>query len=156
MTNTDFDIATLYYLYGLRWDIETFYGGVKGTVQLENFSSTLAEGILQDFYARILPSNLMQLFIEKAQKRVDEQSLATNNKYKYIINTNVARGFLKDRVAVLVFNNEMTPDVIDVIEELINLVTKYKVAVMPNRKPPRNKEKRKSRRKYFMHQKKAF
>ena len=43
----------------------------------------------------------MQLFIEKAQKRVDEQSLATNN--KYIINTNVARGLLKDRVAVLVF-----------------------------------------------------
>ena len=133
--------------------IETFYGGVKGTVQLENFSSTLAEGILQDFRAKILSSNLMQLFIEEAQKRVDEQNLATSNKYKYIINTNVARGLLKYRVAVLVFNNEMTQDIVD---ELINLVTKYKVAVVPDRKPPRNKEKRKSRRKYFMHQKKAF
>ena len=39
--------------------IETFYGGVKGTVQLENFSSTLVEGILQDFYEKILSSNLM-------------------------------------------------------------------------------------------------
>ena len=153
LTNTDFDIVTLYYLYGLRWGIETFYGGIKGTMQLENFSSTLPEGILQDFHAKILSSNLMQLFIEEAQKRVDKESLTTNNKYKYIINTNVARGLLKDRVAILVFNNEMTPEV---IEELINLVTKYKVAVVPDRKPPRNKEKRKSRRKYFMHQKKAF
>lgn len=153
LTNTDFDIVTLYYLYGLRWGIETFYGGIKGTMQLENFSSTLAEGVLQDFYAKILSSNLMQLFIEEAQKIVDKESLATDNKYKYIINTNVARGLLKDKVAILVFNNEMTTEVID---ELINLVKKYKVAVVPSRNPPRNKEKRKSRRKYFMHQKKAF
>lgn len=153
LTNTDFDIAALYRLYGLRWGVETFYGGIKGTMELENFSSALVEGVLQDFHGKILTCNLMELFIQEAQKKVDVENKEKNNKYQYIINKNVARGLLRDKVARLVFNDEITTEEIDV---LIGLVKKHKVAVIPNRNPKRNKEKRRGRRKFFIHQRKAL
>lgn len=153
LTNTDFDIATLYYLYGLRWGVETFYGGIKGTMELENFSATLVEGVLQDFHGKMLTYNLMELFIQEAQKKVEVENKEKKNKYQYIINTNVARGLLRDKVAKLVFNDEITAKEIDV---LIDLVKKHKVAVIPNRNPERNKDKRRGRRKFFIHQRKAL
>ena len=48
-----YDTAFFKELYALRWGIETFYGTIKGRLNLENFSGKSVEAILQDFHATI-------------------------------------------------------------------------------------------------------
>ena len=44
-------------LYGLRWEIETFFGVLKGRLSLENFTGLTIEAIKQDFWSTIFISN---------------------------------------------------------------------------------------------------
>ena len=44
-------------LYGLRWEIETFFGVLKGRLSLENFTGLTVEAIKQDFWSTIFISN---------------------------------------------------------------------------------------------------
>ena len=49
-------------LYHLRWGIETAYAFLKGRLEVENFSSVLPCGILQDMYGAIVLMNLLGSF----------------------------------------------------------------------------------------------
>ena len=50
-------------LYHLRWGIETAYNYLKNRLELENYSSVLPKGILQDTYAAIVMMNLLGFFL---------------------------------------------------------------------------------------------
>jgi hypothetical protein len=52
-------------LYYRRWGIETYYGLVKGRLDLENFTGLSAEAVRQDLSATIFLSNLESILIQR-------------------------------------------------------------------------------------------
>lgn len=54
-----FDSEDIAYLYTLRWGIETVYDDLKNKLEIENFTGTKANIIIQDIYATILLSNII-------------------------------------------------------------------------------------------------
>lgn len=145
-------INQLKYLYNLRWGIETYYDYLKDSMELENFSSKTVEGILQDFHACILASNLVNLLIQEAEQELKVQQRKKQNKYNYQINRKTATGILRDQVINILFNET---DIAGKLERLKKQIKTSKTAVVPGRKFPRLKQKR-SRRKYHMPKKKAL
>jgi hypothetical protein len=71
--NITFTKDDLKELYHLRWDEETYFNFQKNVLEIENFSRRTPETIRQDYYARILSSNICSLIIEDAQEVIDEQ-----------------------------------------------------------------------------------
>jgi IS4 transposase len=56
-------------LYYLRWGIEENYKRLKQWVEIENFSGKSVVSIQQDFYAKIVASNLTALVEIAVQKK---------------------------------------------------------------------------------------
>lgn len=152
LTNTDFPIDELKHIYNLRWGVETNYSFLKENLQLENFSSLLYEGVLQDFHATILVANLANLIIEQAQKELDEQNNRKATKYQYQINKNVAVGILKKQIPKLILHTTIDWKKLNV---LIRRIKQCKIQIKPNRSFPRNKNVR-SRRKFHLAKKRAI
>ena len=154
LTNTDFDHQELSDLYFMRWKVETFYGFLKGSLQLENFSSTKPEGVLKDFYARILTANLCELLVQKAQQEMEESQNKENkkNKYQYQVNRNIAVGIIKDDLMNIIFSKQ---PIETHIPALIDRIKKHKTAIKPLRSFPR-KKKRSDRLKYLITKKRAL
>ncbi len=71
-------------LYHLRWGVEENYKRLKQWVEIENFSGKTSLSVKQDFYARILSTNLTAILVNSAQKRVDKTH--ANRKLGYQIN----------------------------------------------------------------------
>lgn len=152
LTNTDFDADTLSELYQLRWGAETFYGFLKQTLQLENFSAKTKEGVLQDCYASLLTANLAQLLIEEAEEEMQQEQAGKNNKYRYQINKNVAMGILRDQIPPLFSQLENLASKLELLRKKIK---RYKIPIVPGRNFPRKKARR-TRRKYHLAKKRAF
>lgn len=146
LSNTDFDKATLSELYQLRWGIETYYGFLKETMQLENFSSKMEEGVLQDFHACILTANLSQLLIAEAQKEVEQENKTKSRKYDYQINQNVAIGILKDKIPSLFhYPRKLNRN----LKKLKQKIKRHQIPIIPNRHFERKKLKRNRRKFHF-------
>lgn len=95
-------------LYHLRWDEETYFNFQKNVLEIENFSGRTPETIRQDYYARILSSNICSLMIEDAQEVIDEQ-VRMNDGLKhtdYKVNRLVAMGIIKDEVIEMLLSPE--------------------------------------------------
>lgn len=58
-------------LYNLRWGVETFFGKIKGRLNLENFTGKTVEAIKQDFWATIMISNLETIMTEDIDKQIN-------------------------------------------------------------------------------------
>lgn len=58
LDETQYPTAEFRSLYHQRWQHETFYGVMKGRLDLENFSGQTPEAIRQDFHATLLLCNL--------------------------------------------------------------------------------------------------
>lgn len=98
LTDTEkISIGEIKELYGMRWMIEEKFKEMKNTCEIENFSARKPEGIMQDFYARILALNLISLFIKHAEDMVnsEERTVSRENEKKYKINRNVGYGLLR-------------------------------------------------------------
>lgn len=158
LTNTTFSLGVLSELYQLRWGVETYYGFLKGNLQLENFSAKTIQGVLQDFHACILTGNLTQLVIKEAdlelleEGKEEEVGEDKKRKYNYQVNQNVALGILRNRIPDLIFHPEK------LAENLVRLKTKikkHKVAIIPNRAFERRKQRR-NKRKFFFTKKRPF
>jgi len=89
-------IEDLREIYHLRWGIERKYLELKERLQIENFTGSLPELILQDFYATIVVSNLVSLAKQEAQYLNDKKPSAKKRKYEYKINTNLTIAALRD------------------------------------------------------------
>jgi hypothetical protein len=144
------DPEELKYLYGLRWGVETYYDYLKDSMEIENFSSKLVAGVLQDFHACILASNLVNMLINEAKQELNQKEKQT--KYTYQINRKTATGILRNEVIKILF---IEPDISTKLEQLKRQIKMSRTAIRPNRKFPRFKLKR-SRRKFHMPKKKAL
>jgi hypothetical protein len=83
-------------IYRLRWGVELKYLELKERLQIENFTGSILELILQDFYATVAVSNLVALAKQEAQFLNEKMPPAKKRKYEYKINTNIAIATLRD------------------------------------------------------------
>jgi hypothetical protein len=121
-------------VYHWRWNHETFYGVMKGRLDLENFSGQTAEAVRQDFHAALLLCNLETvLTVETAVKLA---AASAEDKHPKQVNRAVAFHALKDQLLGLLYSQ--TP-VEQVVAQLQQLFLGSPVSVRPLRKPPRRK-----------------
>ena len=62
-------------VYWRRWGQETFYGRLKGRLDLEHCSGTTVEAVEQDFHATVLLSNVESVVIGPAQEEMAHASV---------------------------------------------------------------------------------
>jgi IS4 transposase len=74
MDPVEYEASLFKTLYHLRWGIEENYKRLKQWVEIENFSGKSALSVKQDFYAKIIASNLTSLMALAAQKEVDKKT----------------------------------------------------------------------------------
>lgn len=121
-------------VYHCRWNHETFYGLMKGRLDLENFSGQTVEAVRQDFFATLLLCNLESVLSESAGQVLREQS--TGEQHPRQVNHAVAFHALKDQLLGLLYS-ELPIET--VVEKLQLMFVGAPVSVRPERKPPRKK-----------------
>jgi hypothetical protein len=119
-------------VYHCRWNHETFYGLIKGRLDLENFSGQTAEAVRQDFHSTLLLSNIETVLTGPTTTALDEQSLGRERPQQ--LNHAVAFHALKDQVLALLYSDR---PVEEVIQKLQRLFLGSPVSVRANRKIPR-------------------
>jgi len=77
-------------IYKMRWGVEVCFLSLKERLQIENFSSTKRELILQDFHAAIFVYNLMASVINEAGEPPETSPEGKKYKHKRKINKNLA------------------------------------------------------------------
>ena len=85
-------------LYHLRWGIEENYKRLKQWTEIENFSGKSALSVKQDFYAKILSTNLTAMLANAAQIQVDENT--AHRKQTYQVNFAQALSKAKNTIAL--------------------------------------------------------
>jgi hypothetical protein len=123
-------------LYYLRWGIETFYGIIKGRLNLENFSGRSVEAIKQDFYATIFISALESVITEDAQEQLDKKIITNNNKHPQQINKAVSFNAVKNEVINLLYTQK-NPE--KILNRLTELFTTNPVCVRKHREVDRKR-----------------
>ena len=120
--------------YHYRWGIETYYGDLKGLLDLENFSGLTTEAVRQDFYAAVLLCYLESLLTGPAnQVLIDHRSQC---KYPQQVNRADSFHTLKTHVLEMLYGD--TP-AIDVAHKLQRLFLSNPVSVRKERIVPRRK-----------------
>jgi hypothetical protein len=128
-------------LYNMRWGIETFFDKLKNKLQVENFTTYSYQGIQQDFYCALVVSNIQSLIVEEVQCELDLQQ--KKSKYRYKVNENLAYGFLKDNIVLMLTGT--TPE--KTLQELKDLYKRNTIPIRPERKNERVKDKYRTRKK---------
>lgn len=115
-------------VYHLRWDDETTIGFLKNNLQIEIFSSTTLNSMLQDFHAKTILYNLTSVLCRQAAElRHDEEARR--------INRNIALGILKLNFAIfIVANNKKFKTS---LHKVLSEMRRFTVPVKPGRHNPR-------------------
>ena len=121
-------------VYHWRWNHETFYGVIKGRLELENFSGLTAEAVRQDFHATLLLCNLETVLTGATTAALKEQTREQANPKQ--VNRAVSFHALKDHLLALLYSDIPAEQV---IEKLQRLFLGCPVSIRPNRKIPRRK-----------------
>lgn len=120
-------------IYHKRWDDETTIGFVKNNLQVEIFSGMSKNCVMQDFYSKTIAYNLLSVLVEQAA-RMRQASISDKSLKKYQINRNVALGIFKLFMPQF-FHNET--DFNTVLTTMLNQMSRYTTAVIPDRHNPR-------------------
>ena len=123
-------------LYFKRWPIESVFDTLKNKLQIELFSGKRVKVILQDFYAKIIQSNLYRLLEICGKKALKKKTKACQ--YEYAINENIGFNILKNRWTNLLC--EVKKKIIKTIREIVKLLVTYMEPIRPGRKYNRNKK----------------
>lgn len=115
-------------VYHWRWNHETYYGLLKGRLDLENWSGQSAEAVRQDFHAAVLLANLESVLSGPAEKSVAAHSAQAQ--YPQQVNRAVSYHALKERLLDLLLAD--TP-VAEIILELQARFMGSPVSVRPQR-----------------------
>jgi hypothetical protein len=99
-----YTVEDLYYLYGLRWRIETTYFKQKNQQQMEQFSGHRVICIQQDYTAGLFTANLQSLIEKQCENYL--QQINAKRKYRYRINRNVSWASLKHNIVKLFLENK--------------------------------------------------
>jgi hypothetical protein len=86
-------------LYHLRWGAEENYKRLKQWVEIENFSGKSVLSVKQDFYAKVLSTNLTAMVANAAQQQVDKTT--THRQHDYQINFAQALSKMKNTLVEL-------------------------------------------------------
>lgn len=102
-------------LYHLRWGVEENYKRLKKWVEIENFTGKSALSVKQDFYAKVLSSNLTAMLVNAAQHLVDEKTLS--RKLPYQVNFAQAISKMKNTMVelMMLFNHRLRNRLIDLV-----------------------------------------
>ena len=73
LPDQNFNAEEIAHLYTLRWGIETVYDDLKNKLQIENFTGTKANIILQDIYATVLLSNIINDIIIETSASIKQE-----------------------------------------------------------------------------------
>ena len=131
------------HLYHLRWGIEENYKRLKQWLEVENFSGKTALAVQQDFYAKILATNLTQFLCTQAQKIVRQNTKKTKLDYQ----VNFAQGVSKAKhkmVRLIFLAKRLSKSVTDQIRQLVESLSLSPTAVRENRSFCRNIKSKKS------------
>lgn len=122
------------WLYGQRWGIETYYGVLKGRLDLENFSGQTVEAVLQDVHAAVFLSNMESILTARVAESLPAAG-GNGRKHAAQINRAVSFHAIKNRM----FDLLLGPSPVEkVLAELEKLFAANSVSVRPNRHPPRS------------------
>jgi len=127
-----YSVKELGELYAKRWGHETFYGLIKGRLDLENFSGQTVEAVRQDFFATMLLCNLESVLTRPASEALKAGS--ASHEHPKQINRAVSYHALKDQMLDLLWSDR---PVAQVIGQLQHLFMAAPGSVRPDRKPPR-------------------
>lgn len=123
-------------LYHLRWGIETAYETLKSRLQLENFTGTKEELLLQDIYSTIYVSNLAEDIIHDVEAELDEKEQHT--KHKMAVNQTVSLGILKNDLIYIVLE-ENKEEKERLFQQLYDDISQNLVPIRPDRHYHRTK-----------------
>jgi hypothetical protein len=119
-------------LYHYRWGIETYYGLIKGRLDLEHFTGWSPEAVRQDVQATIFLSNLESILTRPAHDQLQEQSQPLMHRQQ--VNHAVSFHAVKSRIIELLLSQE---PISQVLQRLQQCFLHNPVAVRPGRKAPR-------------------
>ena len=129
-----YETAAFGELYHYRWRIETYYGLLKGRLDLENFTGRSPEAVRQDVYATIFLSNLESVLTRPTQRQMSHASPPRQHACQ--VNRAVSFHALKLHLIELLLSQEPPQQV---IQKLEGLFAGAPVTTRPSRKVPRKK-----------------
>jgi hypothetical protein len=150
MDQEAFPASAFKQLYHLRWGVEENYKRLKQWVEIENFSGKSALSVKQDFYAKVLTTNLTALHAREAQKQVEETTAHCVHAYQ--VNFAQALTKMKDTVVELLMLSGHR--LIGRIKALIDYMACTYEPVREGRSYPRPKSKKKNNM-YYANYKRA-
>lgn len=103
-------------LYGHRWGIETYYGLLKGRLNLENFSGRTVESVFQDVHATIFLSNFESVITRDSADQLKADSV--EHKHSKDVNRAVSFHAIKSRIVDLLLGSQPIEEVLPQIERL--------------------------------------
>lgn len=121
-------------LYHCRWKHETFYGLMKGRLELENFSGHTPEAVRQDFHSTVLLCNLESILTASTAAALEQQS--PTREHPQQVNRAVSFHALKHELLPLLYSELPTEQV---IAKLQSWFAGAPVSVPAGRKVPRRK-----------------
>jgi hypothetical protein len=113
-------------LYWKRWGIETFYGILKGRLDIENFTGLSAESVLQDFHASVFLTGMESVFTRDANNELQARDTA----HDYKVNKAVSFNAIKSRACELIMGDK---PIDEAIAELDTIFLTNPVAIRPGR-----------------------
>ena len=149
--DTSFTTDMFRELYFLRWPIEVKYLELKERLGIEDFNGATPVSIIQEFYIKLLFSNLSALIKSSADDIIDKNGKPTN-KYRYQSNRSFVIGQIKTMFPRMVFGLR---DITDTLDEILHDAAKAKSQIQPGRKFKR-KEKKDKKRTHFRNRKPAY
>jgi hypothetical protein len=121
-------------VYHWRWGIETYYGRLKGRLDLENWSGKTEESIRQDFHATVFLSNLESVLCQTSQEELTQKTAHRSQPAQ--INRAVSLHAIKSKIIELIAG---TLPVESALRRVQRLFKANPVSVRPDRKVPRKK-----------------
>lgn len=121
-------------LYHQRWGHETFYGVMKGRLDVENFSGQTPEAVRQDFHATLLLCNLESVLTAPTAAALQENSADPERPQQ--VNRAVSFHALKHALLPLLYSDE---SVEHVIQKLQSWFAGAPVSARAAREVPRRK-----------------
>jgi Transposase DDE domain len=78
----EFSAEEISKIYSQRWQVEEKIKALKGRAVIERFTGKSAQAVEQDFHAKILATNLVQLLVNSAQAEVDRDRRSRKHVWK--------------------------------------------------------------------------
>jgi hypothetical protein len=133
MDEETYDCTLFKSLYHLRWGIEENYKRLKQWAEIENFSGKSTLSVQQDFYAKIVASNLTTLLEIQAQEVVNKRTQYLRRNYQ--INFAQALSKMKHRIVTII--TAKAREVLTLIKQTVEYLSKTIEAVRSGRSYPR-------------------